>query len=116
VKIPSPGVLSVDSDPSNLPLQVVVSSVSSATASITMDPNGGFTASVPSCTVFTGCPVNFTYQAQNSQGRVSNTATVTLNFPAPSNLSVNVVDAQQLQWSNCLHRLIGSDYRLSLDH
>jgi len=99
IKIASPGVLSVDSDPSNLPLQVVVSSVSSTTASVTMDPNGGFIASVPSCTVSTGCPVTFTYQAQNSQGRVSNTATVTLTFPTPSNLNVNVVDAQA--YNNC---------------
>jgi hypothetical protein len=99
IKVASPGVLSVDSDPSNLPLQVVVSSVSSATASINMDPNGGFTASVPSCTVSTGCPVTFTYQAQNSQGRLSNAATVTLTFPTPSNLNVNVVDAQA--YNNC---------------
>src|SRR4029077_11346335 len=62
-------------------------------------PNGGFIASVPSCTVSTGCPVTFTYQAQKSQGRGSNPATVTLTFPTPSNLNVNVVDAQA--YNNC---------------
>src|SRR4029077_19395349 len=62
-------------------------------------PNGGFIASVPSCTVSTGCPVTFTYTVQNSQARTSAPATVTLNFPPPSNLQVNVVDAQA--YNNC---------------
>jgi hypothetical protein len=99
LKIASPGVLAVDSDPNNLPLQVVVSSVSAATGlTINMDPNGGFTASLPG-TRTTAATATFTYIAQNSQGRESGTATVTINFPAPSNLVVNVVDAQS--YSNC---------------
>jgi hypothetical protein len=53
-----------------------------------MDSNGGFTASVSSPGTYT-----FTYQVQNSQGTVSiSTATVTLIFPTPSNLTVNVLD------------------------
>ncbi len=96
LKIPSPGVLSVDSDPSGYPLKVVVSSVTPPTGvTITMDSNGGFTASVPGQGVY-----QFTYQAQNAQGTTSNTATVTLNFPAPSNLAVSVYDAKQYQ-ANC---------------
>src|SRR5579871_2763417 len=96
LKVPSPGVLSVDSDPSDLPLQVVLSSVASATAGVTisMDPNGGFTASAPGAGTYT-----FTYKAQNSQGRQSSAATVTLIFPQPSNLQVNVLDAQL--FNNC---------------
>ena len=101
LKIPSPGVLSVDSDPNRLPLSVALSSVSlpacSGTVTVlcgTMDANGGFTASAPNAGTY-----NFTYVAQNSQGTKSASATVTLIFPQPSNLTVNVVDAQV--YNNC---------------
>jgi hypothetical protein len=95
LKIPSPGVLSVDSDSNNLPLQVVLSSVAPASGvTINMDPNGGFTASATGAGTYT-----FTYVAQNSHGTQSAAATVTLIFPTPSALQVNVVDA--LQYSNC---------------
>ena len=92
LKIPSPGVLSAASDPNNLPLTVVTSGTTAPTLSggtLNIDPNGGFTASVPGAGTY-----NFTYQVQNSQGSPSNTATVTLVFPKPSNLKVNVLDAQ----------------------
>jgi parallel beta-helix repeat protein len=95
LKIPSPGPLSVASDPSGLPLQVAVSSVTPANGvTINMDPQGGFTASAPGPGTYT-----FTYAAQNSQGRTSSPATVTLVFPQPSNLQVNVLDAQA--YNNC---------------
>ncbi|HYM05341.1 MAG TPA: DUF1565 domain-containing protein [Terriglobales bacterium] len=95
IKIAPPGVLSVDSDPNGLPLQVVVSSVTPPTGvTVTMDATGAFSASVPSAGTYT-----FTYIAQNSQGRQSSAATVTLVFPQPSNLQVNVVDAKL--YSNC---------------
>ena len=94
LKIPSPGVLSVDSDPNGLPLQVVLSSVTPSGVTINMDPNGGFTASAPGAGTYT-----FTYIAQNSQGRQSASATVTLIFPTPSNLQVKVLDAQA--YNNC---------------
>lgn len=97
LKISSPGVLSVDTDPNGLPLQVVTSSVSASTpagVTINMDAQGGFTASAPGAGTYT-----FTYTAQNSQGRASNAATVTLIFPQPSNLKVNVLDAQA--YNNC---------------
>ncbi len=55
-----------------------------------MDANGGFHASVSAAGTYT-----FTYKAQNSQGTVSSgTATVTLIFPAASNLSVTVLDGK----------------------
>jgi hypothetical protein len=95
LKIPSPGVLSVDTDPNGLPLKVVTSSVTPPTGvTINMDPNGGFTASAPAAGTYT-----FTYIAQNSVGAPSNSATVKLIFPAPSNLKVNVLDAQA--YNNC---------------
>lgn len=97
LKISSPGVLSVDTDPNGLPLQVVTSSVSASTpagVTINMDAQGGFTASAPGAGTYT-----FTYTAQNSQGRTSSAATVTLTFPQPSNLKVNVLDAQA--YNNC---------------
>ena len=111
LKIPSPGVLSVDSDPNGLPLRVVVSSVTPSGVTINMSPNGGFTATAPGAGTYT-----FTYIAQNSQGKQSSAATVTLVFPTPSNLQVNVVDAQAYNNcngdSNCIKALtpIG-DYR-----
>jgi hypothetical protein len=93
LKISSPGVLSVDSDPNGLPLQVALSSItqpiSQSGVTINMDPQGGFTASAPGPGSYT-----FTYLAQNSQGKQSSPATVTLVFPPPSNLQVKVLDAQ----------------------
>ena len=111
LKIPSPGVLSVDSDPNGLPLQVVVSSVTPSGVTVNMDPNGGFTASATAAGTY-----SFTYAAQNSQGRQSATATVTLIFPQPSNLQVKVLDAQAYNncagSSACISGLVPfSDYR-----
>jgi len=111
LKIPSPGVLSVDTDPNNLPLQVVLSSVTPSGVTINMDPNGGFTASAA-----TAGSYSFTYTAQNSQGRQSNSATVTLVFPQPSNLTVKVLDAQLFNNCNgnsaCINGLTAiGDYR-----
>jgi len=91
LKIPPPGVLSVDKDNAGYPLKVAISSVTPF-AGLTMDPNGdgGFIASVTTPGTYT-----FTYQAQNSQGTLSSTtATVTLFFPAGSGLVVNVIDGQ----------------------
>jgi len=91
LKIGSPGVLSVDTDAAGYPLKVAASSVTaSAGLTLSVDPNGGFVASVPSAGTY-----SFTYKAQNSQGTVSaSTATVTLVFPTGSGLRVSVVDGQ----------------------
>jgi hypothetical protein len=108
LKIPSPGVLSVDSDPSNLPLQVTALSFPGTTScvncsglTVSVDPNGGFIASIAtnSATATVPATATFTYTAQNSQGTKSSAATVTLVFPKPSNLKVNVLDAQA--YNNC---------------
>jgi hypothetical protein len=98
LKISSPGVLSVDSDPNGLALQVVTGTIAQPTGqtgvTINMDPQGGFTATAPGAGTYT-----FTYKAQNSVGTQTAAATVTLIFPQPSNLKVNVLDAQA--YSNC---------------
>ena len=89
LKIAPPGVLEVDKDAAGYPLSVAMSSVTPTSGlTLTVDPKGGFNASVTGPGTYT-----FTYQAQNSQGTVSaNTATVTLIFPQGSGLNVSVVD------------------------
>jgi FtsP/CotA-like multicopper oxidase with cupredoxin domain len=102
IKIQSPGLLASNKDPSNLPLSVALSGVDlpACTNPVTafcgiVDPNGGFTASVPSGTS-SGI---FHYKVQNSQGTSSTSGTVSVTFLAGSGLQVTVVDA--LAYSNC---------------
>ncbi len=90
-----------DYDAAGYPLTVNAASVSAlsgtgGTGTVTVDANGGFNASVPTCTTTAGCTYTFTYQAQNSQGTVSSgtAARVTLNFPAATNLAVTVLDGK----------------------
>jgi hypothetical protein len=89
LKIASPGILSVDKDNAGYPLTVNAASVTPVSGlTVTVDPAGGFNASVTSPGTY-----SFTYKAQNSQGTLSSgAATVTLNFPTGSGLSVHVVD------------------------
>jgi hypothetical protein len=91
LSITSPGILSVDSDAGGYPLTVAASSVAPVTGlTLTVNPQGGFKASVPGPGTYT-----FKYRAQNTQGILSlNTATVTLIFPQPSNLHVSVLDGR----------------------
>ena len=92
IKVPPSGVLAGATDAVGYPLSVAVSTVTPSGSgwSVNMDPNGGFSASVPAAGVYT-----FTFQAQNSQGTLSAaTATVTLTFPQGSGLSVSVVDGK----------------------
>jgi hypothetical protein len=94
IKIASPGLLIGNSDPSGLPLTVVVPTT--PPSGVVMDAQGGFSASVTSGTT----PLVFQYTVKDSQGRTSSTpGTVTVNFPTPSNLTVAVVDAQA--YNNC---------------
>jgi len=89
LKIASPGVLSVDKDNAGYPLTVNTASVAASSGlTLLVDANGGFNASVAAAGTYT-----FTYRAQNSQGTISSAAaTVTLVFPAPTGLSVTVLD------------------------
>jgi hypothetical protein len=100
VRIQPPGILLVDSDAAGYPLTVAMSTgnapVPSAGLTLSVDPNGGFYASVASCAPVapvTTCPATFTYKAQNSQGTLStSTATVTVNFAPATGLTVKVLD------------------------
>jgi len=81
LKIQPPGILSVDKDGAGYPLMVAMSAgnapVASSGLTLSVDPNGGFNASVSVAGTYT-----FTYRAQNSQGTVSAaSATVNLGFP-----------------------------------
>ena len=101
IKIPSPGILQFNSDPGKLPITIAATGVSlpactgatpPANGCGNVDPDGGFTLQIPAHTAAT--TANFNYQVVNSQGRASSTGIVTVNFPAPSNLTVKVLDAQ----------------------
>ncbi len=86
--IKPPGILAFDKDGAGYPLSVNAVTGQSAGLTLSVDPNGGFNASVAAAGTYT-----FTYSAKNSQGTVSSsTATVTLNFPAATGLLVQVLD------------------------
>jgi hypothetical protein len=100
LKIPPPGVLSVDKDAAGYPL-TAANVVPVPGLLLNMDANGGFFASVPAAGTY-----SFTYRAQNSQGTLSaSAATVTLIFPTATGLNVSVVDGKTLV------PLAGQDYR-----
>ena len=96
LSIAPPGVLVNDKDTAGYPLTVDTTTVTPSTGlTLTVDPTGGFHASVTTAGTYT-----FTYRAKNSQGTQSASggtgnngiATVTLTFPAPSGLNVTVLD------------------------
>jgi Bacterial Ig domain len=106
--IAPPGVLSADKDTAGYPLSVALATVTPAAGlTVSMDPNGGFNASLaPACTTAGGCTATFTYKAQNTQGTQSaGTAMVSITFLPASNLSVSVVDGMTKA------ALTGQDYR-----
>jgi len=97
LKILPPGILAFDKDAAGYPLTVNAASVTGgAGLTLSVDPNGGFSASVASCAPAapaTTCPRTFSYHAQNSQGTVSAApATVTVNFAPATGLTVRVLD------------------------
>jgi hypothetical protein len=91
LSIKPPGILSFCRDAAGYPLKVNAASVSgslSPAGSVSVDENGGFTATVGGAGDYT-----FSFKPENSQGTPSaNAANVTLHFPAPSNLHVTLVD------------------------
>jgi hypothetical protein len=103
LKIQPPGILAVDTDGAGYALSVQAASVVAqavAGFAVSVDPNGGFTATSPAA----GGTFSFGYRAQNSQGTASGTtacsatatvagcAIVTIVFPPASNLQVKVLD------------------------
>jgi Big-like domain-containing protein len=99
LSIKPPGILEYDKDAAGYPLTVALTAgnapVASGGLTLSVDPNGGFNASIASCTTPSGCVSTFTYHAQNSQRTVSSSsATVTITFRPPSNLAVTVLDGK----------------------
>jgi hypothetical protein len=92
ISIPPPGPLSVDTDSAGYPLSVLTTPAPTAgsCSTLSIQPNGGFIATAPP----TATSCSFTYTATNAHGSAAS-ATVTINFPAPSNLAVKVVDGFQ---------------------
>jgi hypothetical protein len=90
LSIKPPGILAGCKDAAGYPLAVNAASVTSTGFTLSVDPNGGFNATVPSAGSY-----SFTFKAQNSQGTVASaSSTVSLTFPTGTNLAVNVVDGQ----------------------
>ncbi len=94
LQVGAPGVLLNDTDPNGYPLTALSAAGASGGCTIALQANGAFTASLPALTTPAARTCTFTYNAVNSQGTSSaSAATVTLNFPAASGLSVTVRDA-----------------------
>ncbi len=114
VKIAPPGGLADCKDSNNLPLSVITSPAPAPSAgTLILDSTGAFVLSLPPAVASSAA--NFTYTVQNSQGATT-TQTVTVNFPAPSNLQVHVVDGQAYNACNldstCISNLTQiTDYR-----
>jgi hypothetical protein len=89
MRVAAPGVLGNDVDPNGFPMSAVLLTQPTG-VTVQLNADGSFTATKPTATACTAC--TFTYQAKNSQNSLSNIATVTLTFLAPSNLSVRVQD------------------------
>ncbi|HWX93675.1 MAG TPA: choice-of-anchor D domain-containing protein [Terriglobales bacterium] len=94
LQIAPPGVLVNDTDPQGHPLTAVFGGSCSGpgaalpAGAVSLDKNGSFSATVSAPGTY-----HFCYHAVNSQKTVSAAAAaVTLNFPAPSNLHVSLVD------------------------
>jgi len=82
------GILAGCKDAAGYPLAVNAASVTASGFTLSVDPNGGFNATVPGAGSY-----SFTFKAQNSQGTVAAAAaTVTLTFPAATGLHVQLVD------------------------
>jgi hypothetical protein len=97
LKVNRPGVLGNDVDPDGHPLTAVMDSSTSCSApgtalganQVALNADGSFVATPSLAGQYYFC-----YHAVNSQAMLSKSTSVTLNFPAPSNLSLSVVDAQ----------------------
>jgi HYDIN/CFA65/VesB-like, Ig-like domain len=106
LSIAPPGILSLAKDTLGYPLTVVGSSVAATAVAgatpiapcaspavapcVSVSANGSFNATVAGPGTY-----SFSYKAQNSQGtQSSNSATVSLVFPAGSGLQVSVVDGK----------------------
>jgi hypothetical protein len=104
LRVAAPGVLGNDTDPNHYPLcaapagatscPATPQTISAGGATISLKPDGSFTATLASPPRTGTVTATFTYVAVNSEKSVSNPATVTLSFQAGSGLVVNVQDAR----------------------
>ena len=93
-RMASPGVLANDSDPDKYPLEVDAASVANGTSgpacgTVSVKADGSFMVTAgkaPTCV--------FSYKVKNSQGVLSNAATVKVAFATGSGVALNVIDAK----------------------
>jgi hypothetical protein len=92
LSIKPPGLLAYCKDDAGYPLNVAASpapALSGSESTVSVDPNGAFTANVGGAGTYT-----LTFSPQNSQGTSGASATATLVFPDPSGLHVTLVDGK----------------------
>ena len=104
LRVAAPGVLSNDTDPNQYPLcaaqtgstscPTTAQTITAGGASISLKPDGSFTATLATPPTSGSSVVSFQYLAINSEKQVSSPTTVTLTFPAGSGLQVIVQDAK----------------------
>ncbi|MBV8804747.1 MAG: hypothetical protein JO042_06860, partial [Sinobacteraceae bacterium] len=95
-----PGILAGATDSNGYALTVAnPASITATGMTLVVDANGAVTATAAAPGTY-----SFTFQAQNSQGQLSNSGTATITFPAGSGLTVNVIDGYD-------HKTPIGDYR-----
>ena len=87
LSIKPPGVLSFCTDAAGYPLTVASATATTSGLTISVDPNGGFNASVSGAGTY-----NFTFVPKNAQGTSGSAKTARLVFPAATGLAVTVLD------------------------
>ncbi|TLZ47921.1 MAG: hypothetical protein E6K32_00145, partial [Gammaproteobacteria bacterium] len=82
LQVGAPGVLLNDTDPNGYPLTAVAAGTATG-CTVSLQPNGAFTATLPALATPAARTCTFSYNAVNSQGTASSAAaTATLTFPA----------------------------------
>ncbi len=101
LQVAPPGVLAFVTNAGGYTLTAVPSAVATSCASVTVNPDGSFVAT-PSTSTPASCTFNYNASTATKQMSAAE-GTITVNFLAPSNLTVNVKDA--------LNGVAVSDYR-----
>ncbi|MDN7904559.1 Ig-like domain-containing protein [Burkholderia diffusa] len=101
IQVGAPGVLASASDPAGLPLTAQIVASSATNGTVTLNPDGSFTA-VPTTPPLAANgaaaqTMTFQYKVTNTQNQTSaNAGTVTVTFNPGSGLVVNVMDAPSM--------------------
>ncbi|TKC89474.1 hypothetical protein FAZ69_11115 [Trinickia terrae] len=100
VQIGAPGVLASANDPAGLPLTAQIVASSAANGTVTLNPDGSFTASPATPPLATSGQaaqsMTFQYTVTNTQNQTSKPGTVTVTFNPGSGLQINVMDAPSM--------------------